>query len=120
MNGLQALGLGALGGLFPDALRLIRLRHGLRAPAYLTKWWFWIGLALLVVMGAVASFLSHPASALAAISIGYGAPSIFSGVLGDREGHARNMGGGHGAKALAPKRDPIARVIGPLRRYWSA
>jgi hypothetical protein len=84
LPGWEAAGAGFVGGIVPDALRLLNARHeGL--PAYLRTWFFWVSLAVLAVLGSLVAVLSHPASVMAALAFGYSAPSIVS-TLGAKGG----------------------------------
>lgn len=74
--------LGCLGGLLPDILRIIQTRHDLTGPAYIKSTKFWIGLVLLVAIGGLASWLLGASDFKQAIAYGFGAPELFSRVLG--------------------------------------
>lgn len=70
--------LGLLGGIIPDALRVINDRHNPEVPTYFKSVKFWIGVFLLMGLGALVNWLVAPSTAVQAILTGYSAPSIFS------------------------------------------
>jgi len=92
MTTLEMIGWSCLGGVLPDVLRIIAARHD-DTPAYLKKPFFWISLALLVGVAALAGYLSHPKDVVAALAVGFGAPEIISKLAGkpsDRGGTGKS------------------------------
>jgi hypothetical protein len=85
---------GAAGGVVPDILRLIRDRHG-DQPAYLRHWQYYLGLVLMVVIGAVVAWLFAPARTVDAIAYGIAAPSILEGLAADKSKESRLSGDGN-------------------------
>ena len=73
--------LGCLGGLVPDALRLIKGRHEPNLPGYVRSANFWVGLLLLVFLGGLASWLLQANTVQSALAYGFGAPEILSRLL---------------------------------------
>jgi hypothetical protein len=84
MTIVQAVLWGCLGGVMPDVLRLIAARYG-SAPDYLSKWFFWVSLCLLVAVAAFTTYLLAPQRIIDAIAIGFSAPEILSNALGKRD-----------------------------------
>jgi hypothetical protein len=69
---------GCLGGLLPDVLRLIRSRYDGALPAYLRSGAFWLGLALLAVVGGFTAWLAGATEIQQALAYGFGAPEVIS------------------------------------------
>jgi ABC-type uncharacterized transport system permease subunit len=90
---------GAVGGAIPDILRLIRDRAG-DVPTYLSKWWFWLGFVLALVVGALVAFIFAPAKILDAIAYGIAAPSILQGLAADRTKEPRLGADGNPVDAI--------------------
>ncbi|RWP58615.1 hypothetical protein [Mesorhizobium sp.] len=95
---------GAVGGLIPDVLRLIRSRHG-QAPDYFGHWHFWMALVLMVALGALAAWLSAPTKVFDAIAYGIAAPAVFEGLLAD--------------KSKEPRLNESSNLIDSWRYWWS-
>ncbi len=72
---------GLIGGLIPDAIRIINNRYNPVLPEYLKSSSFYIGTLLLVVLGGGAAFLLQADSVVDALAMGYSAPQIVSSVL---------------------------------------
>ena len=103
----QAAAAGFLGGMAPDALRLLAARHdGL--PGYLRTRFFWASLVFLAALGAGVAALSHPTTLQAALALGYSAPSIVS-ALGAK------AGGEPKAEFRAARRTSL---LDEVRRWW--
>lgn len=92
---------GALGGLLPDVLRFIKGRHE-GFPNWFRKGGYWVGLALLVVLGGVAAWLGNAKQWQAALALGFGAPEFFSRLAGSESATVRGSGSGFA-----------------LRRWWA-
>jgi len=72
---------GVVGGLVPDALRLIKNHHDADVPAYLKRFNFWLGLTLLAVLGGAAAWLLDANGVKTALACGYSAPQLLSKLL---------------------------------------
>src|SRR5512139_3912402 len=72
---------GALGGVLPDVIRLVRQRHNEALPAYLKRRNFYVGLVLAVVLGAAAAALLDASSVAEALAYGFGAPELLTRLL---------------------------------------
>lgn len=72
---------GLIGGLIPDAIRIINNRYNPVLPEYLKSPSFYIGTLLLVVLGGGSAFLLQADSVVDALAMGYSAPQIVSSVL---------------------------------------
>ncbi|MBX9778550.1 MAG: hypothetical protein K2Y71_29605 [Xanthobacteraceae bacterium] len=95
---------GAVGGIVPDILRLIRERHG-EAPTYLAKWHFWLGLVLSMAVGAFVAWIFAPSKVLDAVAYGIAAPSVLQGLAAD--------------KSKEPKLSAASGLIDSWRYWWS-
>jgi hypothetical protein len=95
---------GALGGAIPDILRLIRERDS-DAPAYMKHWWYWLGFALMVIIGALVAWLFGSSKIVDAIAYGIAAPSLLQGLAADRTKEPK-LGGG-------------TDIFNGLRFWWS-
>jgi hypothetical protein len=87
MFGLEgAVVVGAIvGGLLPDALRIVKGRHG-AMPGWVTSGFFYLGLLVLLVIAVLAVWLTQANSAdplnfVTAMGIGYLAPDAISKLL---------------------------------------
>jgi hypothetical protein len=69
---------GCAGGLLPDVLRLIKNRYDEKLPAYIKKPTFWVGIALLFVLGGLVTWLLDITEIKEALLVGYAAPDILS------------------------------------------
>jgi hypothetical protein len=98
---------GALGGLLPDILRIIRGRHKAEVPAYFGKPMFWVGLVLAMVVGGLTADLLNADRAYTAIALGYAAPDILEKAL-SKEAESK-------VKAVTPAGTELELVtIGPV------
>ena len=70
--------LGCLGGLMPDILRLIRNRHKVDIPKYLSTFNFWLGTILLVGVGGLTAWLLNAETAKDALIYGFASPQLLS------------------------------------------
>lgn len=104
---------GLIGGAIPDLLRIINNRYQLQLPAYLRSLNFYIGFTFLLVLGMVTVQLLSANSIIEALSYGYSAPQIISGLLGNFA---------KAPKKMADKRNlsPILTSNTPLRilEFW--
>ena len=104
----QSAAAGGLGGLLPDALRLLGARRdGL--PAYLRTRFFWASLIVLAALGSAVAVFSHPTTLQAALALGYSAPSIVSalGATGGDRSHFES------------RADRRMSLIAEVRHWWS-
>jgi uncharacterized membrane protein YdcZ (DUF606 family) len=74
---------GLIGGAIPDLLRIINNRYQLSLPAYLKSINFYVGFIFLLILGMVTVQLLEANSITEALSYGYSAPQVISGLLGN-------------------------------------
>ena len=74
---------GLIGGAIPDLLRIINNRYQLSLPGYLKSINFYVGFIFLLVLGMVTVQLLEANSITEALSYGYSAPQVISGLLGN-------------------------------------
>lgn len=79
-------GLGCVGGLLPDILRIIKNRHDSNVPSYLKRFNFWLGVILLVALGGFAAWLLEATNAKEAVTFGFAAPQVISSLVGGSKG----------------------------------
>lgn len=105
---------GALGGLLPDALRLLtwaRTPTLQRAPSPLTDTSIWLALGIQIALGLLAVRVFGAETELQALAIGYAAPSFLSKTLASlAEAQTIQRSSGQTVDA------PLRRVIGWWRR----
>ena len=75
---LNAIIFGCLGGLLPDILRIIKSRYKSKIPQYLTRFNFWLGIILLVIIGGLTAWLMGAEGPKEAIAFGFAAPEVIS------------------------------------------
>jgi len=105
---LTLIAVGGAGGLLPDAIRVAKNRYDPAALAYLKTATFWIGLAILVILGALTAWLANATDVKQALAYGFGAPEFISRVLG-----------GDGA-AKSTFRSATTTATHTLRTWWAA
>ncbi|MEA2838736.1 MAG: hypothetical protein QOF41_66 [Methylobacteriaceae bacterium] len=88
METWQVIALGCAGGALPDVLRVIERRYE-PAPDYLKRPFFWVSLGLLVCLGGGAAYFLSPTRIVDALAIGFSAPSLISGLLGQKSAAPR-------------------------------
>jgi hypothetical protein len=93
--------LGAAGGFLPDMIRFAKKRHE-GFPEFFQKGGYWAGLAVLVVIGAVAAWLGQADDWQSAIAMGFSAPEVFSRLFGSESAETRGSSDGF-----------------PVRRWWA-
>lgn len=74
---------GLIGGAIPDLLRIINNRYQLSLPGYLKSLNFYVGFIFLLMLGMVTVQLLDANSITEALSYGYSAPQVISGLLGN-------------------------------------
>ena len=74
---------GLIGGAIPDLLRIINNRYQLSLPGYLKSINFYVGFIFLLILGMVTVQLLQANSITEALSYGYSAPQVISGLLGN-------------------------------------
>ena len=74
---------GLIGGAIPDLLRIINNRYQLSLPGYLKSINFYVGFIFLLILGMVTVQLLESNSITEALSYGYSAPQVISGLLGN-------------------------------------
>ena len=82
---------GLIGGAIPDLLRIINNRYQLQLPTYLRSLNFYMGFFFLLVLGMVTVQLLGANSITEALSYGYSAPQIISGLLGNLAKTPKNI-----------------------------
>jgi hypothetical protein len=92
--------LGASGGLLPDAIRFARQRYE-GFPQWFRRPGYWVGLLVLVLLGALAAWLGEAKDWKAALAMGFAAPEVISRLLGSDQPTVRDVGGF------------------PIRKWWS-
>jgi hypothetical protein len=73
--------LGCAGGALPDIVRIVQNRREPTLPEYLKSANFWLGFALLLILGGLAAWLGEAKIAKEALAYGFGAPEIISRLL---------------------------------------
>jgi hypothetical protein len=111
MDSYHAMLWGGVGGLLPDALRIVAARYG-PPPAWLFRPFFWVSLLLLVCIGAGTAYIVEPDKIITALAMGYSAPSIISKTLSRRPGVSASPEGGGGQKRLQDLADSV-------RNWWT-
>ena len=92
--------LGGIGGLLPDFLRVVRLVTAGDASklAFVRTPLFWIGLVLLVVVGAATAWLFNntvqPLVTLTALSTGFSGPEVLTRLVSTPPSGGPGPGGG--------------------------
>lgn len=99
----QTLGLGIVGGLLPDIIRVVRDRHNTELPPFLKTAKFYLSLTLLAALGAFAAWLLDAASYKDAVIYGFTAPEALSKLAGTS---AKDADRGHGQRTMT------------LREWW--
>ena len=100
---------GALGGLIPDAIRLVRSRHDPALPPYLRSAGFYLGLVVCAVLGALAAWMLGAADIRQALACGFSAPEILTRLLSRTDGVPKSALGPAGAARPMALRDWWAR-----------
>jgi hypothetical protein len=77
----SVLVLGGAGALLPDVLRLVRSRTDPATPGYLRWPRYWLCLAALVGVGALAAWLGRATTAVQALALGFAAPEVLTRLL---------------------------------------
>ncbi|MFM8450925.1 MAG: hypothetical protein ACKOAY_12535 [Haliscomenobacter sp.] len=72
---------GLLGGLLPDAIRIVNNRYNPSLPDYLKSANFYIGTTILVLLGGAAAWLTEADSVVDALAMGFSAPQIISSIM---------------------------------------
>jgi hypothetical protein len=83
------VGLGCLGGMLPDIIRIIKNRYQAELPDYLWHGNFWLGFFFLVFLGGLAAWLGAAKEYKDALAFGFAAPEFVSRLLsgdGNRAG----------------------------------
>jgi hypothetical protein len=81
MGTITIIILGAVGGLLPDLIRVIKIKNKKIIPVYFHYIMFWITLLIMVVLGGFTAWLFAATSPIQAVACGFSAPEILSRVL---------------------------------------
>lgn len=84
MDIMWAALLGALGGVLPDFIKVIRKRFE-TMPTYLGRRFYWLNVAFLAIVGAIASAIAHPGTIHEALAYGAGSLAILTQALGQND-----------------------------------
>ena len=74
--------LGCVGGLLPDALKIIKNRYESTLKKYLKTPQFWVGFLLLVGLGGLIAWLFGATGAKEALLFGYAGPQLLERAVG--------------------------------------
>ena len=77
--------LGCLGGLVPDALRIIKNRKQPDTLYCFKHFTYWLALVLQVLLGGFVVYLLNTASITKALSVGFAAPEIIGGLISKKD-----------------------------------
>lgn len=72
---------GLVGGLIPDLLRFLKYKNKKKLPSYLRYPNFWLGLVILLALGAFTAWLLSATTPLQAVACGFSAPELLSRAL---------------------------------------
>lgn len=103
MPAFEMVGWSCLGGVLPDVLRIVAARYG-GPPKYLGQAFFWISLALLVILAGLTALLVNPTNRVEALAVGFGAPEIISKLLSRPADRGVGQGGS---------------IVSDLRSWWT-
>ena len=84
MDIVEAAMVGALGGVLPDLIKVIRKRFQ-KMPTYLGRGWYWLNVLFLAIIGAIASAIAHPGTIHEALAYGAGSLAILTQALGQSD-----------------------------------
>jgi len=85
--------IGAVGGLIPDVIRLVKNRYSVEMPGHWKSPNFYVGLAALVVLGGLAAWLGGADDVKTALAFGFGAPELVSRILSSNNPGTLSAGG---------------------------
>jgi len=77
-------GLGCVGGLIPDVVRVIKNRYNKGLPSYFGEKSFWIGFCALIIFGGFVAWLAQATDEKTALSMGFLGPEVVSNLLGKK------------------------------------
>jgi len=106
MNWEVAAACGALGGVLPDLIKIVRKRFE-SAPVYFKSVFYWVNLLILAMLGAGVAIWRKPHDILEAITFGAAALTFLTQALGLSD-NAKHLG--------AEKTDMVTRI----RRWWGS
>lgn len=84
MSVIEAVLLGALGGILPDLIKAIRKRFQ-KMPTYFGSGWYWLNVTFLAIIGALVSAVAHPSTIQEALAYGAGALALVTQALGQND-----------------------------------
>ncbi len=96
--------LGCVGGILPDAIRIIKSRHDQELPSYFKKINFWVGFLFMVILGGGAAWIFGASQAKEALIFGYAAPEFISKLAAKSQ--------------VAADRAVIDKAVFKLRTWW--
>ena len=105
--------LGALGGVLPDVLRIIKSSRENVAAAYLRRIEFYLGLVGAILVGGLVAWLLQASKPLEAIAYGFSGPAILTKLISKADGQAGDSGGEMIGSVAEAKRFSL-----PLLRSW--
>jgi hypothetical protein len=87
------IGLGCLGGAFPDVLRFVKQRYETELPKHWKSLNFWLGFILLLIVGGFASWLGGATDIKTALAFGFGGPEVIARLLSSNQPATLSGGG---------------------------
>lgn len=82
-HGITPLVLGAIGGILPDVLRILKVVRSGQPVTGVFGWRLWVSLIILVPIGAFVAWLLDASSAMQALACGFSGPDLLSKILSD-------------------------------------
>ncbi|RWA62924.1 hypothetical protein [Mesorhizobium sp.] len=98
--------LGAVGGVLPDIIRIIRKRFE-ATPAYVKRRAYWLSVGFLAIVGAVASVTAHAGTAHEAMAYGAGSFALLTQAVGQSD--EKHLGGADEAS-----------IFTQIRTWWGS
>ena len=92
MTTVAIVAFGVVGGIIPDLLRILKYRNKKAIPGFLKYPMFWIGLAVMLFLGAFTAWLLDANTPLQAVACGFSAPEILSRALAAQNDRINDRG----------------------------